>query len=215
LTVAQKIISAVWRLGGRHGIGYTVAVLRAHPADQKQRDRMLHNGHDQLSVHGILKDHSEQDVRAWIDQLIVQDFLEQIEDGDYTFLGMTEAGRALCKGQGVVRLGATKPAAPGKAKRTKARPEGVTANMPDMDSVLFDRLRMLRRLLAEEHGVAPYMIFHDATLHQMAALKPETEAKLRSIKGVGETKLANYGAAFLAVVGGMDPIVAARTGDDD
>ncbi len=212
LITAQKIISAVWRLGGRHGIGYTVAVLRAHAADAKQRERLANSGHEQLSVYGLLKDHSEYDVRAWIDQLIVQDFLAQVEDGDYTLLGLTDAGRALCKGVGAVRLGAALPAeaAAKKSKRgSKSRPAGITPNMPDMDSVLFDRLRLLRRLLAEANSVAPYMIFHDATLHQMAALKPATESKLRSIKGVGETKLANYGAAFLAVISGVDPNVVA------
>jgi ATP-dependent DNA helicase RecQ len=81
--------------------------------------------------------------------------------------------------------------------------------MEGVDKVIFDRLRTLRRLMAERHQVAPYMIFHDATLHQMAATQPADLAAMRTIKGVGESKLAHYGQAFLKVLGGMDPTVAA------
>jgi ATP-dependent DNA helicase RecQ len=76
-----------------------------------------------------------------------------------------------------------------------------------MDQVLFERLRLMRKLLAEKHHVAPYMIFHDATLHQLAATKPLALAAMRGIKGVGESKLAHYGPAFLAVLQGIDPNV--------
>ena len=68
-------------------------------------DRMAGNGHDKLQVFGLLKDSGEASIRSWIDQLIVQDFLEVTEDGEYPLLRITEAGRGLCNGRGSVLLG--------------------------------------------------------------------------------------------------------------
>ncbi len=204
LLASQKILSTVWRLDGRTGAAYVAAVVRGEASDARQQERITRAGHDRLSVWGLLKDIPEATVRAWTDQLVVQGFLEIVEDGDYALIGLTPEGRALCKGQGTVRLGEQQA----KPQR-KTRPLGVTPNMPGMDTVVFERLRLLRKLLAEKHQVAPYMIFHDATLHQMAALKPSDLSKMRSIKGVGETKLAHYGPAFLAAISGIDPNVVA------
>lgn len=209
LPTAQKIISAVWRLGGRFGAAYVAAVLRGDPADAKQNERAQRSGHDQLSVYGLLKEVSEPTVRAWIDQLVVQGLLAIVEEGDYALLGLTDAGRALCKGEGTVRLGEQQAAKPQRKSRSGLSASATPA-MEGADKVVFDRLRTLRRLLAERHEVAPYMIFHDATLHQMAATKPTDLAAMRTIKGVGESKLAHYGQAFLKVLGGMDPTVAAE-----
>ncbi len=209
--VAKKILSAAWRLEGRFGSAYVAGVLRGQATDAKQHDRIQRLGHDRLSVWGLLKDVPEHTVRAWIDQLVVQGHLALVEEGDYTLLAITDAGRALCKDAGEVRLGEPQERPAGAATRErKSRSSGLTPNMPDMDKVLFERLRTLRRLLAEHHQIAPYMIFHDATLHQLAALKPQDLAKMRSIKGVGESKLAHYGPAFLAVVQGIEPTVVAE-----
>jgi len=196
----------VWRVEGRYGAGYVAAVVRGEASDSKQQERITRSGHEKLTVWGLLKDLPESTVRAWIDQLVVQGHLAIVEDGDYALLQVADAGRLLCKGEGTVRLGlhAAKP-------QRKSRSSGLSATLPpDMDQVLFERLRTLRKLLAEKHQVAPYMIFHDATLHQLAALKPSELAAMRAIKGVGESKLAHYGAAFLAVVQGMDPNVVAE-----
>ena len=209
LLTAQKIISGVWRLGGRFGAAYVAAVLRGD-LDNKQIERAQRSGHDRLTVFGLLKDVSEPTVRAWIDQLVVQGHLAIVEDGDYALLGLTDAGRALCKGVGTVRLGEQQAAKP--QRKTRSGGSAGSASTPVMegaDKVIFDRLRTLRRLMAERHQVAPYMIFHDATLHQMAATQPADLAAMRTIKGVGESKLAHYGQAFLKVLGGMDPTVAA------
>ncbi len=215
LLTAQKIISAVWRLGGRFGFGYAAAVLRGEPADSKQAERVTRSGHDQLSVYGLLKTISEPTVRAWIDQLVVQGHLAIVEEGDYALLTLTDMGKALCKGEGAVRLGEPQQAfkSPKKSRSSSSSSGASAANAPAMegaDKVVFDRLRTLRRLLAERNEVAPYMIFHDATLHQMMATKPTDLASLRTIKGVGDSKLAHYGEAFLKVLAGMDPNVAAE-----
>ncbi len=213
LQTAQKIISAVWRLNGRCGAAYVVAVLRGHASDAKQQARIDREGHSALTVWGLLKDHEEFAVRSWIDQLIVQGYLQVVEDGDYSLLALTERSKPLCRGDGAVRLGL--PQAPKRGTGTTTRggrsstTKAATAKLPDKDQVLYDRLRQLRRLLAEKHQVAPYMIFHDATLHALAANQPQSLEGLRGIKGIGEAKLAQYGATFLKVLHGMDPLVAA------
>jgi ATP-dependent DNA helicase RecQ len=196
LVTAQKIISAVWRLGGRFGAGHVCDVLRGGSSDKVTRQ-----GHDQLSVYGLLKDVDEGSVRAWIDQLVVQDLLVVDEDDGFPLLAMTEAGKTLCKGQGTVRLG-RRIASKTKASR-KTRERGAAAAGGDQDG--FERLRAWRRLAAERIGIAPYLIAHDATLHALAAVKPTTREALLGVKGMGERKVQRYGAAILAVIGGADP----------
>jgi ATP-dependent DNA helicase RecQ len=143
----------------------------------------------------------EGSVRAWIDQLVVQDLLVVDEDDGFPLLAMTEAGKTLCKGQGTVRLG-RRIASKTKASR-KTRERGAAAAGGDQDG--FERLRAWRRLAAERIGIAPYLIAHDATLHALAAVKPTTSAALLGVKGMGERKVQRYGAAILAVIGGADP----------
>jgi ATP-dependent DNA helicase RecQ len=209
LVTAQKVISAVWRLGGRFGAGYVCDILMGRGGERVKR-----LGHDRLSVHGILKESGEASVRAWIDQLVIQGHLAIVEDGEYPLLGLTDMGRALCRGEGSVRLGATitadeKSEAGGSGptrERRQRRPRGAAAAQGSpADQNLFDRLRRLRKLLAERHHVAPYMVFHDATLHALVAAHPTTSAALLAVKGIGENKAKQYGPAVIAVIKGADP----------
>ena len=206
LVCAQKIISAVWRTGGRFGIGYVLDVLIG-----KSSERIVRFQHDQLSVYGIMKPFGETAIRAWIDQLIVQEFLMLAEENDYPILSMTIAGRALCRGEGQVRLGAA--LAPVSAGRGRSR-RGSTSS-PSTGAggdALFERLRTLRRLLAASHGVPPYIIFTDATLRALTQAHPVTIEDMLEVKGVGESKQRRYGAAFLAALSGMEPEQAATLG---
>ena len=207
LLTAQKVISAVWRLGGRFGAGYVCDILMGRGGERIKR-----LGHDQLSVHGILKESGEASVRAWIDQLVVQGHLTIVEDGEYPLLGMTDMGRALCKGEGSVRLGATiavdekaEAAGGGQRRQRRPRPAGAASTASPADQGLFERLRRLRKILAERHHVAPYMVFHDATLHALVAAHPTTTAALLAVKGIGENKAKQYGPAVIAVIKGADP----------
>jgi ATP-dependent DNA helicase RecQ len=211
LVTAQKIISAVWRLGGRFGVGYVVDILLGRGGE-----RVLRLGHDRLSVHGILKQAGEASVRAWVDQLVIQGQLAIVEDGEYPLLGLTDQGRALCRGEGTVRLGATIAGAVGeevsgaRRQRRARQPAGTAAagagaGASAADQGLSERLRRLRKILAERHHVAPYMVFHDATLHALVAAKPATTAALLAVKGIGEHKARQYGPALLAVIKGADP----------
>jgi ATP-dependent DNA helicase RecQ len=196
LLTAKKILSAAWRARGRFGAGYVVNLLLG-----KADERMKRNGHDALQVFGLLKEAGEQAVRSWTDQLIVQGFLEVAEEGDYPLLRITEAGQALCRDEGTVRLGAPAPQAPRSRKKAKVSGRSVAQGQA-LDEELFDRLRRLRRQIAETLGVPPYVVFHDSALAEMAALKPGTLEALREVKGVGDRKLERYGAAFLEAMRG-------------
>ena len=90
LLTAKKVLSGAWRAGGRFGTGYVVNLLLG-----KADERMARSGQDKLQVFGLLKESGEAAVRSWIDQLIVQGFLEIIEERDYPLLNITEAGKAL------------------------------------------------------------------------------------------------------------------------
>jgi ATP-dependent DNA helicase RecQ len=203
LVTAQKIISAVWRTDNRFGAGHVVDVLRGASSEKITRF-----GHERLSVFGLLAAASAPAVRAWIDQLIVQGFLEIAEKERMPILRFTEAGRALCRNEGAVRLSRFDVqwrwlkkergrAAAGGAARAGA---GAGVSYTDEQEELFERLRVLRRQLAEEQHVPPYVVFSDAALRDMTLLRPRNEDEFLLVKGVGEQKLRRYGAAFLAVI---------------
>ncbi|MDE2293655.1 MAG: RecQ family ATP-dependent DNA helicase [Elusimicrobia bacterium] len=198
LLTAQKVLSGAWRTNGRFGAGYVVNLLLGR-ADE----RMRRNGHDALPTFGVLKDAGEAAVRAWIDQLIVQGQLEVVEDGLYPLLRITESGKALCRGEGSVRLGVPAPPAK-KGRKAKAVRKGAPSEAA-ADEELFERLRLLRKMIAGQLGVPPYIVFHDSALVAMASEKPATLEALGACKGVGEKKLARYGSTFLKVINGAQP----------
>ncbi|MBI3505894.1 MAG: DNA helicase RecQ [Proteobacteria bacterium] len=195
---AKKVLSGAWRAGGRYGTGYVVNLLLG-----KADERMTRNEHDKLQVFGILKDAGEAAVRSWIDQLIVQGFLEVTEE-EYPLLRITDAGKALCRDEGEVKLGVPAPPVKRAGKKGKAA-AGADFDESSADQELFERLRRLRKMIAEILGVPPYVVFHDSTLLEMAARKPATLDALRGVKGVGDRKLERYGAPFLKVIAGAPP----------
>jgi ATP-dependent DNA helicase RecQ len=200
LVTAQKIISAAWRLDGRFGPGQCVDVLLGKATDKSERA-----GHDRLTVFGLLKDAGETAVRAWIDQLVVQGFLALREEGVYSFLIHTEAGKALCRGEGTVRLGVVedRPTRSERKSRTLTPAAAAAAGLAGpVDQTLFEQLRTLRKLLAAKAGVPPYVVFHDTSLQAIAAAKPASIDELIGLKGIGDRKAARYGAQVLAVVAG-------------
>jgi ATP-dependent DNA helicase RecQ len=214
LITAKKIISAAWRLEGRFGPGQCVDVLLGKATDKSERA-----GHHLLTVFGILKDAGDTAVRAWIDQLVVQGFLALREDGVYSFLVLTDAGRALCRDEGHVRLGVVeeRPTTNDRSERSdrktrtsatgtsSAKTSSAASALGTDDQALFERLRVVRKLLAAKAGVPPYVVFHDSTLQAIAAARPTSVAALIGLKGIGERKAARYGAPMLAVVAGGDP----------
>lgn len=200
ILTAKKVLSAAWRAEGRYGTGYVVNLLLGRP-----NDRMTGNGHDLLKVFGILKEAGEPAVRSWIDQLIVQDYLEVTEESEYPLLRITQAGRDLCQDKGEVRLGLPVQAAKGKKKSKALR--NATPGFTESDAVLFEKLRAIRRAVADKAGIAPYVICQDTTLLEIAAVKPATPEALLDIKGMGEKRVKKYGALFLDAIAGKNPSI--------
>ncbi|HJT78247.1 MAG TPA: DNA helicase RecQ [Gemmataceae bacterium] len=186
--VAQKILSCVARVRERFGIGHIVSVLRGENTDNVRK-----RGHDKLSTFGLLAGHGKADVRDWVYQLLGQQVLVQAGD-EYPVLHLNAASWEVMRGQRPVRLVRL---ARGK-KKEKARAEAVSWD--GVDQGLFEALRRLRRQLAEERQVPPYIVFTDATLRQLARLRPTTPEQMRQASGVGEAKLRDFGAAVLEVI---------------
>jgi ATP-dependent DNA helicase RecQ len=131
------------------------------------------------------------DIHDWLDQLVASGHL--CRDGEYPVLRLTDLGKRLMLGEGEVQL--TVPRKPAASRKHAA-----AAAVQDADETLFQELRLLRRRLAQERGVPPYLIFGDATLLEMSARKPTTDGAMRGIKGVGDRKAAELGPIFLDAI---------------
>ncbi len=190
---ARKLLSAVYRTGQTFGAAHVIDVLRGEATEKVARHR-----HERLSVFGI---GSELAVSAWrslLRQLLVKGYVRVDHDG-YGALALTDASRALLRGETTLRVREdTKAPAARKARATPAE-------IAPHDEALWQALRECRRQLAAEQNVPPYVIFHDATLKQMAVLRPADAAALLTIGGVGQAKLARYGERFLAVLRSQAP----------
>jgi ATP-dependent DNA helicase RecQ len=191
VVVAQKILSCVARVQERFGVGHVVSVLRGEDTEKVRKF-----GHDRLSTYGLLRDSSKVDVRDWIYQLLGQQVLVQAGD-DYPVLKLNPASWEVMRKQRAVRL--LQPTRRKKGEKPeKSRAD--TISWEGVDRELFDAVRELRRKLAEERQVPPYIIFNDSTLRQLAAVRPSTLERMRAVSGVGDTKLRDFGERFLRVV---------------
>ena len=186
LITAQKIISCILRLDQRFGGDYTTSVLTG-----SQDKRIMQNNHDKLSTYALLSDFPKRTVRDWIEQLTGQGYIQKT--GQYNVLNVTPKGVAVLKGEETPRL--LKPAQK-SAKVSKA----VTDSWEGVDSVLFETLRKLRKTLASQKGVPPFVIFGDAALRDMARKKPSTIEAFLTVRGVGQTKCKKYGKVMLKAI---------------
>jgi ATP-dependent DNA helicase RecQ len=194
--VAQKILSCVARVNQGYGVGYVVSVLRGESsAAVKQR------GHESLSVFGLLKGTADATLRDWVYQLVGHELLAQTE-GEYPILKLTPAAWAVMKGGQPVRLVQL-------ARAERGGKKGVTgtAEIAPADRPLFDALRTRRRQIADQAGVPAFLVLPDTVLRALAQVRPQSLDAMRTISGIGEVKLANYGAAFLEVIKGHGPSV--------
>ena len=191
LVIGQKILSSVIRQEQRFGADYTVKVLRG-----SSEQRILDNRHDQLSTYGLLADEDVRVVRGWVEQLVAQGFLAKV--GEYNVLILTESGRQLLAGEVTPRL--LKPARVARARKSRAHDD----SWEGVDRDLFERLRELRRELADEKSVPAYVVFGDASLRDMARQRPAAPAEFLEVHGVGQKKAADYGEVFLAAIGSVD-----------
>ncbi len=181
--IAQKVLSAVVRTGGRFGAAHVVNVLRG-----SRSRRVLELGHDKLTVYGIARGMARDELRDVIDQLEGKDLLMKAT-GDYPTLGITEGGKEFLKNRDSVEL----------VRRSKGR-SAPSAPVGPADSDLFEKLRVVRRKLADERGVPTYVVFSNATLHEMASAMAQTPDALLKIKGVGRTRFEQFGAHFISAI---------------
>ncbi len=182
---AQKILSCIARTRERFGATHIVDILVGADTARVRQWR-----HDRLSTYGLLKGLSRKSVTSMLYQLIDQDLLERTA-GDRPVLLLNEASWAVMRGQRMVRL--LQPKA-GPVARTRLD----QVSWEDVDLGLFESLRQLRRELADARGVPPYVIFSDATLRDLARLRPGSLAAFAAVRGVGEQKLKDLGGGFLA-----------------
>jgi ATP-dependent DNA helicase RecQ len=189
--VAQKILSCVARVKEGFGVNHVAAVLRGEDTEGIRKW-----GHDKLSTYGLLRDQRKADIRDWIYQLLGQEVLLQAGD-DYPVLRLNPASWQVMKGERTVRLVQSVRRRRGeKLEKSKAD----TTSWEGVDRDLFEVLRGLRHRLATERAVPPYVIFSDATLRELARVRPSSLERLRFIYGIGDAKLRDFGSLALAVI---------------
>ncbi|HSH13826.1 MAG TPA: RecQ family ATP-dependent DNA helicase, partial [Desulfurivibrionaceae bacterium] len=186
---ARKALSCVYRVGQRFGMGHIIEVLRG-----SKKERLIQLGHDRLSTYGIGREQSQDYWSGLIRHLVQQGYLNQ-DIADYSVLKLTPAAQPLLRGELTLRM-----AAPREKTAPIAKPKGRKAAELSYDPELFKRLRALRKRLAEEAGVPPFVIFSDASLIEMAAHLPADDQGFLRISGVGTHKLNRYGREFLAEI---------------
>ncbi|MGL5286074.1 MAG: ATP-dependent DNA helicase RecQ [Aeromonas sp.] len=186
---AQKALSCVWRVGQNFGMGYVVEVLRGS-LNQRIRD----HGHDKLSTYGIGKEHSAEHWQSVLRQLIHKGLLAQNITRNMV-LQLTEAARPVLRGEAPLELAVPRLQPISSRREKRSRPEP-----GNYDRRLFKELRALRKQIAEEEEVPPYVVFNDATLMEMAEAMPMTERDLLAINGVGQRKLERFGEAFMDLI---------------
>jgi len=192
---AQKALSAVYRSGQRYGAGHVVDILRG-----VESERMLSLGHDKLSTFGVGADMDEKAWRSVLRQLLAAGLLATDPEG-YGTLRLTPASRGVLTGGERVSLREdARPVRSARRRRDSQLVTGASIGIEAYEQPLWDALRSTRSQLAKQHGVPPYVVFHDATLLAMLRAMPSNEEELGAISGVGEAKLKRYGRDFLAVI---------------
>ncbi len=183
--LARKLLSAIYRTGQSFGLGHVQKVLTG-----ARDERVLQRGHDSLSVFGIVDGEEARLLQPLARSLQARGSLVATEHGGLQLAG---DARAILKGESTVAI--TRPP-PADRRRNRADP----APLDEADDPLFEVLRTVRRDLAREAQVPPYVIFHDATLRAMAVARPASRSELGAIPGVGARKLDSYGDAFLVAI---------------
>jgi ATP-dependent DNA helicase RecQ len=192
---AQKLLSCIYRCQQASGFGFAathvIDVLRGKATDKVAKFR-----HGELSTFGIGADLTEADWRNLLRQLVAQHLVE-VDHERFNVLRLTEGSRAVLRGERRIAL-RRQAAAEKLPRKRKAATAG--AALPAAGQPLFERLRLWRAGVAAEHGVPAYVVFHDQTLRVIAESKPQSLAELAGISGLGERKLARYGADLLRLV---------------
>ncbi|WP_376776289.1 DNA helicase RecQ [Allocatelliglobosispora scoriae] len=191
---AQKLLSTVLRLqrerNQKFGAGQSIDILLG-----RKTEKVVQHRHDELTVFGIGGDLGESEWRGVVRQLLAQGLLAV--EGDYGTLVLTEGSTSVLGRQRQVMMRREPERAARSSGSSKKAAAAAIAEMPAEAAPVFERLRAWRAATAKEQGVPAYVVFHDATLRQIAAEAPSTLAGLGKISGVGENKLAKFGQQIL------------------
>ena len=185
---ARMALSCVYRTNQRFGVNYVIDVLMG-----KTNDRIIQNGHDQVSTFGI----GELDANEWrslFRQLIAQGYLLSDIDS-YGALKLSPLSKPLLKGE--EKLYARKIQ---RQLKSSTKKEKTKSSVRVADTPLFEALRDYRKQLAEEQSVPPYIIFHDKTLQELCRVRPDSKSTLSEVSGIGSRKLDLYGRGILEVI---------------
>ncbi len=188
--ISRMILECVRAIGGRFGGQYIVDILRG-----SHNERVRRFGHDQLTSHGQGQAFSETQLKEIIRLLIEKGFLSK-SDGEYPVIELTASGRSFLGGSERLMLPQLRAAAKGVTQKPFERMEEGAG----FDDGLFEELRRLRKKLANERGVPPFVIFADTSLRDMARRMPQDDRSFLSITGVGEQKLKWFGPLFTKVI---------------
>jgi len=183
---AQKILSCIYRMGGRFGGGLVIDVLKGSSG---QRIKSL-NFH-KLSTYGIMKDYDKDVLREIISYMTAAGYINVAGD-KYPVLTISPSGMMVLKGQQHVAI---KKALPEKQESVKTK-----GNNSEYNRDLFEELRILRKEIADRMRVPPFMVFSDASLRDMCTKYPQTRSEFLKISGVGEIKAEKYGTRFMDVI---------------
>jgi ATP-dependent DNA helicase RecQ len=191
----QKLLSTIYRVDQRFAAGHVIDVLRG-----AESERIVQWHHDKLSVYGVGSDRGEQEWRAILRQAIALG-LVTVDHDAFSSLKLTDLARPVLKGEQKVQLRQYQK--PVKQKRV-ASPRGYDeTELSKSEQAIFDKLRWWRVETARAHGVPAYVVFQDATLREIAKVKPTSLDQLRGVSGVGEKKLASYGDEIVAIINEM------------
>jgi ATP-dependent DNA helicase RecQ len=187
--VARKILSCVYRVGQRFGIKHVVDVLRG-----AENEGIRKFNHEQLTTYGIGQEYSHAQWMSFTRQLIHRGYLVQ-DIAAFSVLKFTPRALKLLRGEETIEL--ARPRLQEKRKKKKA---GAALELNDDDLRLFETLREIRKQLAKDQGVPPYVIFGDATLVEMSRERPSSDEEFLGINGVGQVKLERHGETFLQAI---------------
>jgi ATP-dependent DNA helicase RecQ len=185
---AQKLLSTIYRTNQIYGAGYIIDVLRG-----SQNAKVLERNHDKLSVYGLGKDLPAEYWNTILRQLLNLNYI-QVKSWEYKSLGLTnDARKILVEGEKFFLKKQDYSSSKKDKKKTSIAVEAT-------DKELFEALKKLRKEIAQEKNVPPYVIFSDKTLNDMCHLLPRTESEFLLVYGVGQNKLDQYGPAFLELI---------------
>ncbi|HTO18396.1 MAG TPA: DNA helicase RecQ [Pseudomonas sp.] len=190
---ARQALSTIYRSGQRYGVGHLVDILLG-----RDNDKIRQFGHQHLSVYGVGKGLSEGDWRTLFRQLVARG-LADVDLDAFGGLRLTDKCRPLLRGEVTLEL---RRELIGKQPKQSSGASPASQLVRTEERAAWEALRSLRRKLAEEHGVPPYVIFPDATLLEMLRSQPRNLAEMGRVSGVGARKLERYGEAFLEALGG-------------